>query len=86
MKVKVFSTRTNENFEAIRIGDETRMLSANECMEHEIQNFLDENPEIQIKQVQFDTVAIVPKMAAWNMTNADIDWEMEKSVLILFED
>ena len=50
-----------------------------------IQKFLDENPKIQIKHVQFTTVAIVPKTASWDTTNADIDWEMEKSVLILFE-
>ena len=31
------------------------------------------------------TVAIVPKTVSWNTTNADIDWEMEKAVLILLE-
>ena len=36
--------------------------------------------------VQFHTVAIVPTTADWNTTNPHIDWEMEKSVLILFEE
>lgn len=86
MKVKIFSVRADENFRAIRIGDETKKLSANEYLEHEIQKFLDENPKVQIKHVQFTNVSIVPKTASWNTTNTDIDWEIEKSVLILFEE
>ncbi len=86
MKVKIFSVRTDEKFRAIRVGDETRKLSANEYLEGEIQKFLDENPKVQIKHLQFSTVAIIPKTVSWSTTNADIDWEMEKSVLILFEE
>lgn len=78
MKVKIFSVRADENFKAIRAGDETGSPSANEYLERKIQKFLDENPKIQIKHVQFTTVAIVPKTASWDTTNADIDWEMEK--------
>ncbi len=82
MKIKIFSVRADENFRAIRVGNETRKLSANEYLEDKIQKFLDENPKIQIKHVQFSTVAIIPKTASWSTTNADIDWEMEKSVLV----
>ena len=85
MKVKIFSVRADENCKAIRIGGETKCPSANEYLEHTIQKFLDENPKVQIKHVQFTTVAIIPKTASWDTTNADINWEMEKSVLILFE-
>ena len=85
MKVKVFSVRADEGFRAIRIGDETGRVSANEKLEQEMQAFLDQNPGIQIKHVQFSSVAIVPKTAAWDTTNADIDWEIEKSVLIIYE-
>ena len=86
MKVKIFSVHADEGFRAIRVGDETRKLSANEYLEREIQKFLDEHPKSQIKHVQFANIAIVPKTADWNTTNADIDWEMEESVLILFEE
>jgi len=55
-------------------------------LEREIQKFLDDNPKAQVKHVQFQSIAIVPKTADWNTTNTDIDWEMEKSVLILFEE
>lgn len=85
MKVKVFSVRADEAFRAIRVGDETGRLSANEKLEQEMQVFLDQSPGIQIKHVQFSSVAIVPKTAAWDTTNADIDWEIEKSVLIIYE-
>jgi len=86
MKVKIFSVRADNNFRAKRVGDDTRRYSANEFLEREIQKFLDDNPKVQIKHVQFQTIAIVPKTAAWNTMNVDIDWEMEKSVLILFEE
>lgn len=86
MKVKIFSVRADENFRAIRVGDETRKLLANEYLEGLIQKFLDGNPKVQIKHIQFTTVAIIPKTASWNTTNTNIDWEMEKSVLILFEE
>lgn len=46
MKVKMFSVRAGENFLAIRVGDETRKLSANEYLEDKIQKFLDENPKV----------------------------------------
>jgi hypothetical protein len=49
----------------------------------EIQKFLGDNPKAQVKHVQFHFIAIVPKTARWNRSNTDIDWEMEKSVLIL---
>lgn len=85
MKVKIFSVRADEGFRAIRAGDETRRLSANEKLEQEIQGFLDDNPRVEIKHLQFSSVAIVPKTASWETTNADIDWEIEKSVLIIYE-
>jgi len=61
MKVKIFSVRADDKFRPIRVGDETRKLSANEYLEDKIQKFLDENPKVQIKHVQFSTIAIVPK-------------------------
>lgn len=85
MKVKVFSVRADEAFRAVRVGEETGRLSANEKLEREIQAFFDQNSGIQIKHVQFSSVAIVPKTAAGDTTNADIDWEIEKSVLIIYE-
>lgn len=85
MKVKVFSANADEAFRAIRIGDETRYMSANEWLEREIQAFLDGNPGIEIKHLQFSSVAIVPKNASWGTTNTDIEWEIEKSVLIIYE-
>ena len=39
-----------------------------------------------IKHVQFSTISIIPKTPALDTTNTDIDWEIEKSVLIFFED
>jgi len=85
VRVNVVSVRADEAFRAIRVGDETGRLSANEKLEQEMQAFLDQNPGIQIKHVQFSSVAIVPKTASWDTTNADIDWEIEKSVLIIYE-
>lgn len=85
MKVKVFSVRADERFVAIRYGDETDRLWANDKLEREIQTFLDQNPEIQIKHVQFSSVAIVPKTTSWDTTYADIAWEIEKSVLLIYE-
>jgi hypothetical protein len=85
VKVKVFSVQADEAFRAIRVGDETGRLSANDKLEQEIQAFLDQNPGIEIKHVQFSSVAIVPKNASWDTTNAHIDWEIEKSVLIIYE-
>ena len=45
IKVKIFSVRADENFQAIRVGDKTRKFSANEFLEREIQKFLDDNPK-----------------------------------------
>jgi hypothetical protein len=33
MKVKIFSVRADESFQAIRMGDKTRRFSANEFLE-----------------------------------------------------
>ena len=66
------------------LGDQTARLSANEYLEQEIQNFLDENQKIQIRHVQFATVSVIPKTASWDTTNTDIDWEIENSALIFF--
>jgi hypothetical protein len=85
LRVKIFSVRADEDFKAIRIGEDTRRLSANEYLEREIQQFLDQPPNMHIQHVQFSTIAIIPKTAAWHTTNTDIDWEMEKSVLVFFE-
>lgn len=85
MKVKVFSAQADEAFRAIRVGDETGRMSANETLERDIQAFLDDNPGIEIKHLQFSSVAIVPKNASWNTTNTDSDWEIEKSALIIYE-
>lgn len=85
MRVKIFSVRADEDFKAIRIGEDTRRLSANEYLKREIQQFLDQPPNMHIQHVQFSTIAIIPKTAAWHTTNTDIDWEMEKSVLVFFE-
>lgn len=85
VKVKIFSVQADEGVRLIRAGEETRRLSANEKLEQEIQAFLDENQKIEIKHLQFSSVAIVPKTASWDTTNSDIDWEIEKSVLILYE-
>ena len=86
MKIKIFSVWADENFQATRAGIKIRSFSASEFLEREIQKFLDDNPKAQVKHVQFQSIAIVPKTADWNTTNTDIDWEMEKSVLILFEE
>lgn len=86
MKVRIFSVRADQDFRAIRIGENIGRLSANEYLEQEIQKFLDENPKVQIRHVQFATVSVIPRTASWDTTNTDIDWEIEKSVLIFFED
>lgn len=62
MKVKIFSVRADESSRAIRIGNETGKLSANKYLEKEVQHFLDENPSIEICQMQFNSTAIVPLM------------------------
>jgi len=67
------------------VGSKTRFFSANEFREGEIQKLLNDNPKAQVKHVQFQSIAIIPKTANWNTTNTDIGWEMEKSV-ILFEE
>jgi len=41
MKTKIFSVRADSNFRAIRIGDQSFKLSANEHLEKEIQVFVD---------------------------------------------
>jgi hypothetical protein len=86
LKVKIFLVRADENFKAIWIGEDTRRFSANEYLEREIQQFLAQHPTLRIRHVQFSTIAIIPKTAAWHTTNTDIDWEMEKSVLVFFEE
>jgi hypothetical protein len=63
MKAKMFSVRADQDFRAIRIGDDTGRLSANEYVQPEIQTFLDEDPKIQIRHVQFATVSLIPKTA-----------------------
>ncbi|RMG00735.1 MAG: hypothetical protein D6735_13080 [Acidobacteria bacterium] len=68
MKAKILSVRADQDFRAIRIGDNTDLLSANEYLEREIQKFLDENPKIQIRHVQFAAVSIIPKTASWDTT------------------
>ncbi len=50
-----------------------------------MQNFFDKNQEIKIKHIQFNTASIIPKTAPWDTTNSNIDWEIEKSVLLLYE-
>jgi hypothetical protein len=85
VKVKLLSVQADEAFRAIRVGDETGRMSANEKLERQIQTFLDENTGIEIKHLQFSSVAIVPKNATWGTTNTHIDWEIEKSVLIIYE-
>lgn len=85
MRTKIFSVRADEDFRTIRAGAESHGLPANEKLEQEIQAFLDENPKIEIKHLQFSSVAIVPKTASWGTTNSDIEWEIEKSVLIIYE-
>jgi hypothetical protein len=86
MTAKIFSVLADQDFRAIRIGNNTGRLSANEYLQQEIQKFVDEDPKIQIRHVQFATVSIIPKTASWHTTNTDIDWEIEKSVLILYEE
>ncbi len=86
MRVKIFSVRADEDFSAIRIGEQTRQSSANEKLELDIQAFLDENPNARIVHIQFSSVAIVPRNASWGTTNTDIEWEIEKSVLVVFDE
>jgi hypothetical protein len=81
-----FSVRADENFQAIRIGEDTRRRYANEYLEREIQRFLDQHPNIRIQHVQFSTIAIIPKTATWQTTNAGIDWKMEKAVLVFCQE
>jgi len=81
----MFSARADKWFRAIRIGEESHRMSANDKLERDIQSFLDENPGIEIKHMQFSTLGLVPKTAAWETTNSEIDWEIEKSVLIIYD-
>lgn len=85
-KIKIFSVHANEDFSAIRIGNETRTISANEYLEREIQKFLDESPQIEIKYLQYSSTPIIPKTASWNTTNSPIDWEIEKCVIVLYQE
>jgi len=85
MKAKIFSVIADEHLSATRIGDKTRRISATEYLESSIQRFLDENPNIQIRHFQFSSVPIVPANASWHTTNTPIQWEIEKSVLVLFD-
>ena len=64
--------RADENFKAIRIGEDTRRLSANEYLEREIQQFLDQHPNLHIRHVQFSTIAIIPKTAACNASKVTL--------------
>jgi len=80
MKVMISSVRADQNFRAIRVGDDTGRISANEYLQGEIQEFLGEDPKTQIRHVQFATVSIIPKSASWDTTNAEVDWEIEKSM------
>ncbi|MBI4686562.1 MAG: hypothetical protein HY756_02110 [Nitrospirae bacterium] len=86
MKIKIISVRADSNFRAIRIGDQSFKLSANEHLEKEIQLFLDQNPEIEIAHIQYSTIPIIPKTASWETTNSEINWEIEKSVIIIFDE
>ena len=85
MRVKIFSVQADEAFGAIGVREHPGYLSANDKLEQEIQAFLDQNPNIEIKHLQFSSIAIVPRTASWGTTNSDIDWEIEKSVLLLYE-
>ena len=85
MKVKIFSVHADQDFHAIRVGEQTCRLSANDYLEDQIQHFLDEHPQLQLRQVQFSSVPIVPKTTSWDTTNVDIPWEIEKSVLVFFD-
>jgi len=61
MKAKILSVLADQGSRAIRIGNNTGRLSANEYSEQEIKKFLDENSKTQIRHVQFATVSIIPK-------------------------
>lgn len=86
MKIKIFSARADESFRAIRIGEESHRVSANDYLEREIQKFLDHNPKVQVKHIQFSCIPLAPRTPAWDTTNSEIPWEIEKSVLILYEE
>ena len=73
MRVKIFSVRADENFKAIRIREDTRRLSANTYLEHEIQQFLDQHPNMSIRHVASSTMVIIHKMAVWHPTNTNIE-------------
>lgn len=47
MKVNILSVRADKNFQAIRVGNKTRRLSAKESLEGEIQKFLVDNPKAE---------------------------------------
>jgi len=85
LKARIFSVRADENFMLIRADELTRTLSANEKLELEIQARLDQNPGIDIKHIQFSSLAVVPKNASWQTTNTEIEWEIEKSVPLIYE-
>ena len=85
MNIKIFSVHADSDFRAIRIGDKSFKFSANEYLESEIQSFFEQNPNIEIKSIQYFATPIIPKTVDWQTTNCDIDWEIEKCVIILYE-
>lgn len=86
MKAKIISVSANSDFMAIRIGQRSRSISADEYLESELQHFLDDHPDIDLKHVEYSSICVVPKMPSWDTTNSDVDWEIEKSVLLFFEE
>jgi len=85
MNIKFFTVHADSDFRVIRVGDKTLKLSANEYLENEINNFLNQNPDVEIKSIQYFATPIIPKTASWETTNSDIDWEIEKCIIILYE-
>jgi hypothetical protein len=86
VKIKIFSVEADTDFRALWIGEETRKLSANEYLEREVQRFLHENPDIEVKHPQYSSTQIIPKTAAWGTTNVDIDWIIEKTLILLYQE
>jgi hypothetical protein len=87
LRVKIFSVRAYENFKVIRIGEDTRRLSTTTYVECEIQQFLDQHPNMYIRHVAFSTMVIIPQRAVWHPTNRDIEemqddasWKMARRV------
>ena len=85
MRIKIFTVEADTDFRVLFVGEETRKLTANEYLEREAQKFLDENPNIEVKHIQYTSTQIIPKTAAWDTTNVDIDWIIEKTLILLYE-